>query len=161
MTKNILLFTFLILSFTVRSQIKISDSINPTRVIINEFKLNYNWGEEKILIINFSFPLKSCHYNHYENLKAGKLWWNNFYKKINLENIANRFVYSDSIKAKKIIDYQSHFPDKNNFILNNFFINTMECYGVILINEHGDYRIKKGEYLENEIVQFIRELSPK
>jgi hypothetical protein len=39
----------------------------------------------------------------------------------------NRFVYSDSIAAKKIIDSKTYLTDKENFILKLFFSNEPYC----------------------------------
>lgn len=121
---------------------------------------NYSWNiENKLIILNFIQPKKNCHYNNYENLNQPSSWWKEFYSKIDTTSAENKFVYSDSIAAKKVIDGKSHFSDPNNFLLNNFFQNMPFCYGVIIINTQGFYKLKGSEYSSSEVSKFLQDLN--
>lgn len=119
---------------------------------------NYNWKSEELLIVNFRQPSSRCHYDNYRNLNKPSKWWTDFYTKINLKNIKNIFVYSDQLKAKKIIDSKSHFADSNSFFLSRVFSKDKTCYGIIVINNDGEFRKKAGEYMPKDVERLISEL---
>ena len=124
-------------------------------------KENYNWNDENIVVINFLQPISNCHYDAYENLSNPSKWWTNFYSKIDLTNVANRFVYSDANAARRIIDSKIYFGDVKNFILNNFFSKEPQCHGVLVINNFGFYEMLSREYSEKEVTFFIKILKNK
>lgn len=120
-------------------------------------KDNYPWKDGEFLIINYRQPKRSCHYNNYYKI-ASSTWFDNLYSKIKLHNISNIFIYADSKRAKKIIDFKKHFEDKNHYLLDNFFSKDKSCYGLMIINEQGDYKQKNGEYFQSDIVSFVNKL---
>ena len=129
-----------------------------TKTELEFIKENYNWNSEEFLIINFTMPKNSCHYNNYANLKKSSKWWTSFYSKMKLDNVHNIFVYSNSYKAKKIIDSKTHFEDTDSFILANFFSKDKSCYGIVIINKNGAFQKKAGEYVQKDITRFINRL---
>ncbi|MEP2238054.1 MAG: hypothetical protein ABJI22_06810 [Maribacter sp.] len=129
-----------------------------TEVELNFIKENYNWKAEGLLIVNFRQPKSSCHYDNYKNLKNSLKWWSEFYSKMDIENIRNIYVYSEGLKAKKILDSENHFPDTNDFFLNLAFSKDKTCYGVLVVNEKGEFRTKVGEYMNKDIEEFISRL---
>ena len=130
-----------------------------TETQLKFFKENYNWNSENILIINFLQPKYNCHYDAYTNLTVSISWWDKFYNDLDLKNIANRYVYSDNKKVKEIVNLKTHFADKDEFILKNFFSNEPFCYGVLIINQMGNYEQKSSEYLVEEVNYYIDKLS--
>ncbi|TYA53216.1 hypothetical protein FVF61_11245 [Formosa maritima] len=119
---------------------------------------NYQWNSEDVMIINFRQPKSSCHYDNYENLKQSSDWWTEFYSEMDLENIHNIFVYSDSNKAKAVIDSKNYFSDINNFFLENFFVKNRSCFGILVINKDGDFKKKSGEYTQEDIIELVKNL---
>ncbi|MBD3863079.1 MULTISPECIES: hypothetical protein [Flavobacteriaceae] len=122
---------------------------------LNFIKENYKWDSEEFLFVNFRQPESSCHYDNYQNLKNSSKWWTEFYSKMELQNVRNIFVYSDKLRAKKVIDSKNHFADINNFFLNQIFSNDKTCYGILIINKKGEYQKKAGEYMQKDIVYLI------
>jgi len=129
-----------------------------TETELKSIKENYNWISKEFLIINFRMPKSSCHYNNYSDLKKSSTWWTSYYAKMKLVNVHNVFVYSDNKKAKKIIDSKAHFEDVNSFILNNFFSKSEACYGIVVVNENGEFKKKAGEYTQENILELINSL---
>ena len=76
-----------------------------------------------------------------------------------LVNVRNIFVYSESKKATEIIDSQNHFSDISNFFLDNFFNKEQSCYGILVINKKGEFQKKNGEYTQEDIVKYINILN--
>lgn len=75
-----------------------------------------------------------------------------------LENVHNIFVYSDSNKAKEVIDSKNHFSDIDNFFLDNFFIEDKTCFGILIINKNGNVQKKSGEYIQKDILKLMKKL---
>lgn len=130
---------------------------------INEVQLeflkeSYNWSSEDLLIVNFRQPRKRCPYDNYKNLKKSSKWWTNFYSNMDLENTHNIFVYSDSEKAKDVIDSKKHFEDIYSFFLTKFFSKDQTCNGVLVINKNGEFRKIAGEYMQKDIENLIKQL---
>ncbi|GHA43229.1 hypothetical protein GCM10007103_25630 [Salinimicrobium marinum] len=121
-------------------------------------KDNFNWNSEGLLIVNFRQPRNKCPYNQYKNLEKSYEWWVKNYSDLDLENIHNIYVYSNSKKSEAMIDGKNHFADLHNFFLTNFFSNDETCYGVLVINKRGEYRKKAGEYRKTEVREFINRL---
>ncbi|WP_324027444.1 hypothetical protein QSV08_05900 [Maribacter sp. BPC-D8] len=139
------------------------DCINLNNEKLTEAQLSfimesYDWKSERLLIVNFRQPRTSCHYNNYQNLKKSAKWWTEFYSKMEIANIRNIFVYSDNLKANKVIDSENHFDDINNFFLNKVFTKDKTCYGLIVINKKGEFRKKAGEFMQKDIEEFITQL---
>lgn len=155
MKKPFILFIFLfIANFTFSQEHRIPKEKLET------LKHVYKWNDEKILIVNFYWPKNKCHYNQYENLKNGSLWFdNNIYKTIKLSNTKNIFVYSDKIAANKIIDNIRFFEDFENYFLNNFFNVNENCYGVIAINSDGRYSYKIGEFSTEDVILLLKNVN--
>ncbi len=158
MKKFQILFMIYFVAITLNAQdTHHSGKITEEQLIF--FKENYKWNTQKILIINFLQPKYNCHYDAYKNIKKSKSWWTNLYKEIDLKNIANRFVFSDYSVAKKVIDSETFFLDKEEFILKHFFLNEPYCHGILVINQSGNYEQKSSEYLKEDITEFITRLS--
>ena len=83
---------------------------------------------------------------------------NKFYSKIDLANVRNIYVYSDKISANTIIDAQIKFEDYEDFIWTNFFKYNKECYGLLVVNSLGEYKIQRGEYSEREVEKYLKTL---
>jgi len=121
-------------------------------------KEKYNWNTERILIINFTQSNENCFYENNRNLENSINWWNKFYSKIDLTNVRNIYVYSDKISASTLIDAQTKFEDYEDFIWTNFFKYNKECYGLLIINFNGEYKIERGEYSEREVEKYLKTL---
>ena len=153
---RILFFTFIfsiLMSFT---QFGNKDIL--TELQMKFIKEKYNWKSEEILIINFLQPKENCFYNNNENPKSSIKWWKKFYSNINLNNVSNIYVYSDKISAKNIIDSKTRFEDYNNFLLNNIFNIKKECFGVLVVNNLGEYEVVEGEYSQKQVETLIKKL---
>jgi hypothetical protein len=120
---------------------------------------NYHWNSEDLIIVNFRQPQSSCHYDNYQNLKQSSEWWTEYYSKMELNNVRNIFVYSDSNRATEIIDSKNHFSDINNFFLENFFARDRSCFGILVINRDGDFQKKIGEYTQEDIIELVKNLT--
>lgn len=154
-----LIALLLAFSLNVNAQKKNEKSGKLSELQLEIVQKNFNWdANNKVIILNFLQPKSNCHYDNYSNINKPNLWWKNFYSKIDLTNVENKFVYSDSLAAKKIIDYKKNFSDKDNFLLNNFFNDTPYCFGIIVINSQGFYKIKGSEYLQDEVKSFLKSL---
>jgi hypothetical protein len=132
---------------------------NINDVQLRFIKENYNWHTEGVIIINFLQPKSNCHYDAYTNLKVADPWWTEFYSKLNLDGVANRFVYSDRNAARKIIDDTIYLADTDKFLLNTFFSKKKFCHGVIVINRKGEFQQKSSEYSGEEIRKFLEILN--
>ena len=158
--KFILIFVFLLtLNLKAQTVTQISGIINEEQ--LKFIKENYNWNEENIIVINFLQPKRNCHYNAYGHLDVSKKYWANFYSKIDLTNVANRYVYSNAKAAKKILDSKIYLDDEKDFLLKNFFSKEPFCHGVLVINNFGFYEMLSREYSENEVTYFIEILKNK
>ncbi len=149
------------LSFILLSFVRVRTNINHGKLSETQLdfvKQNFNWTTEDVIIVNFKQPRNKCHYDAYQNLKVSTKWWTGFNSQMDLKNIQNIFVYSDSKKAKNSFDSKTHFADTNAFFLNHFFSEDITCEGVIIIHKNGAYRKKAGEYIQKEIETFISQL---
>ena len=114
---------------------------------MNFIKDNYEW-KDKIAIINFTQPRSYCHFDNSKSSIQSRGWWINFYSKIDTENCLNIFVGSS----------ENSLIDKNDFLLNNFFKRKKTCFGVMVINDSGQYLQFNGHYSEKQVSQFIEKL---
>ena len=121
-------------------------------------KNNYNWNNEKILIINYKQPISSCHFDNNKITSEGKTWWKNFYSKVDTENCLNIQVLANGERVKKKLDKIYYFDDENEFLLTNFFDRKKSCFGVLVINDQGDYIQYNGHYSERQVDKFIKNL---
>ncbi|WP_055445199.1 hypothetical protein [Lacinutrix himadriensis] len=133
-----------------------ADKINTEQ--LNFIKKNYNWNNEKLLIINYSQPISSCHFDNNKITSDSKKWWRDFYSKINTEDCLNIKVLSNGELVKRKLDNIKYFDDKNDFLLNNFFSRKKSCFGVLVLNEQGDYIQYNGHYSERQVAKFIENL---
>ena len=125
---------------------------------LNFIKKNYNWNNEKILIINYSQPTNSCHFNNNKITSEGKKWWIKFYSKIYTGNCLNIQVLANGERVKKKLDNKKYFDDKNDFLLINFFSRKKSCFGVMVINNEGYYIQYNGHYSERQVAKYIENL---
>lgn len=152
-----IIFLFLI------SAINMSFSQVENKKVVTESQLKfvkkkYKWNSEDLLIINFAHTNENCFYDNNSNLENSINWWKKFYSKIDLTNILNIYVYSNKIAAKNMIDSQTKFEDYDDFFLKNFFNIKKECYGILVVNSKGEYKIQEGEYSERQVENFIKTL---
>ena len=158
MKKSLILVIIYFASINLNAQ-DTHHSGKVTEAQLKFFKENYNWNSEKILIINFLQPKFNCHYDAYRNIKVPNSWWLNFYKDVDLKNIANRYVYSDFKAVKRIVDSETYFVDKEQFILKYFFSKEPYCCGILMINQTGNFEQKSSEYSNEEVIEYINRLS--
>lgn len=126
---------------------------------LDKIKINYNWKDEKFLIINYFMPKSSCHYDNYTNPEKTKLWFdNNVYSNLDIESSKNICVFSDYEYVDDIIDEETYFADTNNFFLNKIFDSFRGCNGLIIINSDGKYNYYEGEYSKNNVKTILKEL---
>lgn len=125
---------------------------------IAKLKDYYNWKEEEILIINYRQPLLDCHFNNHKITSDSKKWWTQFYSKIDTDNSLNISVFADGEKIREKMDNRKFFDDKDDFLLNNFFIRKKSCFGILVVNQQGDYFQYNGHYSEKQVETFIMEL---
>ena len=154
-------FLLLILAIGFLSFDKLENEESNEKLTETELKFvkeNYNWNSKEILIVNFRMPKSSCHFNNYANLKKSSDWWIKYYSKMELVNVYKIFVLSDSQKAKTIIDSKKHFADMNSFFLNKFFKKDKACFGIVVINQNGEFQKKAGEYTQEHITELINNL---
>ena len=142
------------------------DSINESPIIydytdrIDSEKLNfirktYNWNNEKILILNYSQPINSCHFDNNKITSEVKKWWKDFYSKINTEDCLNIKVLANGERVKNKLDNINYFDDKNDFVLTNFFDRKKSCFGVLVMNNEGYYIQYNGHYSEKQVTKYI------
>lgn len=125
---------------------------------LNFIKNNYNWNDEKILIVNYSQPINSCHFDNNKITTESKKWWQDFYSKINTEDCRNIKVLVNGERVKNKLDNINHFDDKNDFLLTNFFSRKKSCFGVLVLNNEGYYIQYNGHYSEKQVAKFIENL---
>lgn len=121
-------------------------------------KKNYNWNNEKILIINYCQPIDSCHFDNNKISSAGNKWWKDFYSKINTEECLNIKVLANGERVKNKLDGTHYFDDKNDFLLTNFFGRKKSCFGILVLNNEGYYIQFNGHYSENQVAKYIENL---
>ena len=133
-----------------------ADRINSEK--LNFIKKTYNWKNEKILILNYSQPIISCHFDNNKITSEGKNWWKNFYSKINTEDCLNIKVLANGERVKNKLDNINYFDDKNDFLLTNFFERKQSCFGVLVMNKEGYYIQYNGHYSERQVTKYIENL---
>lgn len=125
------------------------------------FKQNYNWKDQKNLIINFKESESDCRLAGYKwgtepkQFKKNKQDWDDMYSRINLEHVLNIFVYSETEKIKKYIDNETYYKDINEELLNNVIYNERGCYGIIVINENGKFISYNSHYDDRHVRTYI------
>ncbi|WP_298327236.1 hypothetical protein [uncultured Dokdonia sp.] len=125
---------------------------------LNFIKKTYNWNNEKILIINYSQPINSCHFDNNKITSESKKWWNDFYSKIDTEDCLNIKVLANGERVKNKLDNLNYFDDKNDFLLINFFGRKKSCFGILIINNEGHYIQFNGHYSEKQVAIYIENL---
>jgi|GEM_PF-1117113 archaellum component FlaF (FlaF/FlaG flagellin family) len=133
-----------------------ADKINSAK--LNFIKKTYNWNNEKILIINYSQPINSCHFDNNKITSEGKKWWRDFYSKINTDDCLNINVLANGERVKRRIDNLNYFDDKYDFLLKNFFKRKSSCFGVLVLNDEGYYIQFNGHYSERQVSKYIENL---
>lgn len=167
--QTIIIFTFLSCSTTKTVEGNKVDSQNEKFITydyadkINSEKLefikkNYNWNSQKILILNYSQPISSCHFDNNKITSDGKKWWKNFYSKINTDDCLNIKVLANGERVNNKLDNIYYFDDKDDFLLTNFFGRKKSCFGVLVINNEGYYIQYNGHYSERQVSKYIENL---
>lgn len=125
---------------------------------LNLIKDYYHWEDEEILIINYKQPVSGCHFDNHKITPQSRKWWKDFYSKINTDNALNIQVLSNGEKVKNKLDDTKFFDDKNDLLLNNFFGRKSSCFGVLVLNDRGEYLQFNGHYSERQVEAFIEHL---
>lgn len=119
---------------------------------MNSIKLEYNWKNENYLIVNYRFLAKDCSYDNYGELKKTYNWFNEtIYTKLDATLFRSIFVYADKLAAKEILDNKDNYDDVGHYFLNKFFYQKNNCYGVLVINKAGNYKLILDEYSKKNI----------
>ena len=62
-------------------------------------------------------------------------------------------------QSKVVEDENSKMKfDLLNLIYNNFMKENQLCYGLLIVNSSGEYRLKIGEYSSGDVNKFVEEL---
>ena len=133
-----------------------ADKVNSEQ--LDFIRINYNWTKEKILIINYSQPIHSCHYDNTKITSKSEKWWKDYYSKVNTEDCLNIKVLANGERVKRRLDNITYFDDKNDFFLNNFFIRKKSCVGILVLNDDGYYIQFNGEYSKRQVAKYIENL---
>jgi len=121
-------------------------------------KNNYDWVSGNILIINFLQLRSDCHFDNHKHSNEGKRFWKEFYSKINTDNCSIISVCAGGHKNNQSIYKRNYDVDKNGFLLNNYFKRKKSCFGVMVINEKGDYLQYNGHYYKKQVSKYIENL---
>jgi hypothetical protein len=148
---SLLLFQFTAICFA-------QDTILPKNHLVS-LKETYNWKNESFLIVNYRLPKDYCPHENYNNLDISYNWLkNSVYSKLSTTDFRNVYVYYDKLAAKNIIDNKNHYDDVGQYFLNHFFDFKGNCYGVLIINKSGKYKVILGEYSHIDIQNAIENL---
>lgn len=154
MKKN-LLFLILFFSFAINAQ----EIPKLPKDQMNSIKYEYNWKSENFLIINYRFLAKDCSYDNYGELKKTYNWFNeSIYTKLDSTLFRSVFVYADKLAAKEILDNKDNYADIGHYFLKNFFNQKNNCYGVLVINKVGNYKVILGDYSKKDIENMLEAL---
>jgi len=131
---------------------------------LNKFRAFIEVTSESILsdnnnfVINYKQPESSCFYNHYRKKECETVDWfkKNIYNTINFSSeTLNLFYQAKKLKEDKcVVKF-----DLSNFIYNNFMKENQLCYGLLVVNSSGEYRLLIGEYSSNDVNKFLEELN--
>ena len=81
----------------------------------------------------------------------------NVYNKVNLDNETLKLYFRNKIiKPSKRVCRVIH--DSNDYLYKTFFKKNELCYGLIVINENGEFITFTGEYTHKTINIFIEDL---
>jgi hypothetical protein len=153
--KNNVLFLILFFSFAINAQ----ELPKLPKDQMNSIKYEYNWKTEKFLIINYRFLAKDCSYDNYGELKKTYDWFNEFiYSKLDSTLFRSVFVYADKLAAKEILDDQQNYADIGHYFLKNFFNQKNNCYGILVINKIGSYKVILGDYSKKDVENMLEAL---
>lgn len=121
-------------------------------------KDNYNWPEESVLVINYKQPNSRCHFNYKKKVKDSTDWWRASFSKTALKNSSEIYVISESHYVTRFLDNETYFGDKGDFLFENFFERKHSCYGVMVVNETGDYLQYNGNYNKKQVAKYVEAL---
>jgi len=155
--KVLTLISFLLIICFVNAQ-NYEGKLNKEQVEVLEGL--FGWEKEELIIINYRQPKGYCHYDQYMSIGSTK-WFDDFYSELNLKDVHNIFVYYESKRSKGVIDGKKHFFDLNKYFFDNFFKKDKSCYGLLIVNKHGNYQQKNGEYSKKEVKNYINKLTIK
>ena len=108
-------------------------------------------------IINYKQPFADCFYNQYEKGENASVKWfeNSVYEGMNIKFPTLNLFY----QAKVVENKNSKMKfDLMNLIYNNFMKHNELCYGLLIVNSLGEYRLLIGEYSSKDVSKFIEEL---
>ena len=169
MKKNLISLLFTLLLFSCIQQKKVFvTKINPEKIknVVYDFKgkvdvevltflaKNYNWNTQEILIVNYSQPIKDCHFDNNQLTKQSIKFFDDFYAKINTENSLIVKVFSNGERIRRKLDNVKYFDDKEDFLYINFFSKKRSCFGVLVIHKNGNYYQYNGHYTEKQVAKF-------
>lgn len=124
-------------------------------------KKNYKWNSEKFLVITFRQSRSKCHYDNYKVIRNSTAIRRGFK---NLTDNTKDFdtkiitVSSDKKKVEKYVDNETSFYDLYDFLGFRFFSKNKSCYGLIVINQSGQFISQVGEYSIKNINSFLAQL---
>jgi hypothetical protein len=135
-----------------------ADKINDEQ--LNFIKKNYNWTNEKILILSYIQPIaiSTCNIDYKTIPESGKKWRKDFYSKINTEGCLNIQVFGSGEIIKSKLDNITYFDDKDDFLYENYFSRKKSCFGILVINNEGYYIQDNGHTSEKQVEKFIENL---
>lgn len=131
-------------------------------VVFKDFVLktcNYKFSDESTYLINYRQPQSDCHYNQYENNTCDISWFEkNVFNKIEMPESMIKFYFQHKPIYQKGCASKT---DLNEYLYTTFFEKNNLCYGLIVINEKGEFRVLTGEYESDDINKFIKLLNIK
>ena len=133
---------------------------------IDFLKKHYDWQKDTKLIINFKTYRRTCHYDQYPikfRKKENGQFFDNFYKKIGLQDVSLIYILLEKRLSKRIIGRRSdYYFDKDDFLSNTFKLQERQhCYAITVIDENGNLIGRIGEYSEDDLLEFIEYLDKK
>lgn len=127
--------------------------LNPEQLLF--IKSNYNWNNKKVLIIKYRQPISYCHFDNNKITIGVEKWRKNVYSHKYADNCLIIEVLANGERVKKKLDNVNFFDDKNDFLLNSFFNRRKSCFGVLVVNNTGDYIQYNGHYSEKQVAKFV------
>jgi hypothetical protein len=130
---------------------------------MNFITKSYNWNNEKILILNYSQPINSCHFSNNKITSGSKKWWKDFYSKINTKDCLNIKVLANS-HLENISEY---FEKVNShLVLTPFYDNNRDSAKQIPLYELRDNILKKYDWIEfnkesNDLIDSFKSINSK
>ncbi|TGD58350.1 hypothetical protein [Flavobacterium humi] len=110
-------------------------------------------------IINYKQPVGDCFYDQYRMDDCDHLWYEeNIYSLLPFdESVLNLYFQHKEIKNKNAKECLTHY-DTDNYLYSHFFEKSDLCWGLIIVNNKGEFRVLMGEYLKKDVLQLMKQL---